>query len=231
MLNIYEIKYARSRNSHSDAILNFQFIFQQEITMWKGYIKWEWSLQILWEWCFQCKGQISKWQEKKPCQTKTLMQPGLQNGHCKTLLSPPRKVSGFPSLPMLAKGPQGEQCPFESGIASVPALCGWVTGLSLGGCQEEHLGPVFSDLHSSTRFRGLHLLTVVCVAAITPLVRSAIAKMLTTDHLDQMGNLCLAVLYLFVWEPTPNVNSAVTVFPPDSHMAADMAIANASGLR
>lgn len=120
------------QSSHSDAILIFQSIFEAEITMLKGYIKWEWSLQILWEWCSQCNGQIFEWQKKKPCQTKTLMQPGLQNGHCKTLLSPPRKASGFPSLPMLARSPQDEQCPF-GGWNSLSPCSLWVSDRAVTG--------------------------------------------------------------------------------------------------
>lgn len=72
------------------------------------------------------------------------------------------------------RGPTRWAVPFsEAGIASVPALCGWVTGLSLGGCQEEHPGPAFSDLlHLSALSSGVHLFTVlVCVAAFAPLVR------------------------------------------------------------
>lgn len=121
-----------SQSSHSDAILNFQFIFEPEIIMLKGYIKWEWSLQELCEWCSQCKGQTLEWQKKKPCQTKTLMQLGLQNWHCKTLLSPPRKVSGFPSLPMLARAPQGEQCP-SGGWNSLSPCSLWVSDRAVPG--------------------------------------------------------------------------------------------------
>lgn len=120
------------QRSHSDASLNYQFIFEQETTMLKEYIKWEWSLQILWEWCSQCKGLLFEWQKKKPCQTKTLLQRGLQNGHCKTLLSPPRKVSGFPSLPVLARAPQGEQCPF-GGWNSLSPCSLWVSDRAVTG--------------------------------------------------------------------------------------------------
>lgn len=90
----------------------------------------------------------------------------------------PGRCQDFPACPCLAGPHKVSSAPSKAGIASVPALCGWVTGLSLGGCQEEHPGPVFSDLlHSSTCSSGLHLLTVlVCVAAITPLVRIPLTK-------------------------------------------------------
>lgn len=58
----------------------------------------------------------------------------------------PRKCQDFPACPCLPGPHKVSSALLEAGIASAPALCGWVTGLSLGGCQEEHLGPAFSDL-------------------------------------------------------------------------------------
>lgn len=188
-----------SQSSHNAAILNFWFIFEPEITMVKGYVKWKSSLQILWEWCSQCKGQIFEWQKKKPCLTKTLMQPGLQHGHCKTLLSPPRKVSGFSSLPMLARAPQGEQCP-SGGWGSLSPCSLWVsdravTGRVPRGASRPCLQWPPALEHS---FWWLAFAYCTCVAAITPLVRFPLTKVLITNHLDQMGYLCLSVLDLFV---------------------------------
>lgn len=128
--------------------------------------------------------------------------------HGKTLLSPPQTVSGFPSLAMWARTPPAQQCPCrEAGVASPPALCRWVAGLSLGGCHEEHPGCALSHLlHSSSRSSGFHLLIEpVCVAAVTPWVRYhncfpwfPITKTLTANHLDQTGYLGFAVLDLVV---------------------------------
>lgn len=81
--------------------------------------------------------------KKKPCQTKTLMQPGLQNGHCKTLLSPPRKASGFHSLPVLARASQAEQCPF-GGWNSLSPCSLWVSdGAVTGRVPRGASGPCF----------------------------------------------------------------------------------------
>lgn len=135
-----------------------------------------------------------------PAKQKPSCNQDCRMGIAKLFCLLPGKCQAFPACPCLPGPHKVSSALSEAGIASVPALCGWVTGLSLGGCQEEHLGPVFSDfLHLRTRSSGLYLFTVlVCTAAITPLVRFPITKMLTKNHLNQMGNLCLAVLDLFV---------------------------------
>lgn len=151
------------QRSHSDASLNYQFIFEQETTMLKEYIKWEWSLQILWEWCSQCKGLLFEWQKRNHAKQKPSCNEDCRMGIAKLCCLLPGKRQDFPACPCLPGPHKVSSALLEAGIASVPALCGWVTGLSLGGCQEEHLGPVFSDLlHSSTRSSGLHLITPLC---------------------------------------------------------------------
>jgi len=68
---------------------------------------------------------------------------------------------------------QGPVCRAVAEVAAVPALPGWVTGLSPGGCPEDHLGSALSDLlRSSDRSSSFRLfIALVCAAAITPPVR------------------------------------------------------------
>lgn len=186
------------------------------MTMLKECIKWEWSLQILWEWCSQCKGWIFKEQKKKPCQTKTLMQPGLQNGHCKTLLSPPQKVSGFPSLPMLARAPQGEQCPF-GGWNSLSPCSLWVGDRAVTGrVPRGASGPCFQwppALEHS--FHGLHLFNVLVCVQLShhwwdcPLQRC-------WQQITWIGwETCVLVCWTSLFKSLPQMNFVVTIFAPD----------------
>lgn len=140
--------------------------------------------------------------KRNPAKQKPSCNQDCRIGHCKTLLSPPQKVSGFPSLPMLARAPQGEQCSFR-GWNSLSPYSLWVGDRAATGTVPRGASrPCFQWPPALERsFQCLTFVSCSCLCSSyhnTGSTNIPITKMLTTNHLDQMGGSGFAVLDLFV---------------------------------